>query len=209
MANNLATLNGKLATALRDTTYAVWATGEMDDLITWSVSRLWPRFARPILPSSASITLVADTTYYNLPSGVLTASRADYYDSDSNEIGPISGRHWEIVGDPLTGSGQLHIANALTQNAGSLKLHGYGRYDTSTNLIPDEVVPLVLARARGEAYRRVAASRSKYEEWLTHNQMNDTSVNELILLINEADSETNKLEKQFKTWQKPVAGRVG
>lgn len=209
MANNLATLNGKLATALRDATYAVWTTGEMDDLINWSVSRLWPRQARPILPSSASITLVANTTYYNLPSGALAVSRADWYDASGNEVGPVSGRHWEIVGDPFTGAGQLHIANSLTQSGGTLKLHAYGRYDTTTNLIPDEFVPLVLARARGEAYRRVGADRAKFSEWLTHNQLSNMSVNELVILINEADSETRSLEKQFKTQMKPVSGRVG
>jgi len=42
MANNLATLNTALATKLRDTGYAVWATGEIDSLLTWAAASLAP-----------------------------------------------------------------------------------------------------------------------------------------------------------------------
>jgi hypothetical protein len=209
MANNAATLNGKLATQLRDATYAVWTTGEMDDLIAWSVGQLWPRQARPVDPTGASITLTSGTTYYSLPAGVLAASRVDWYDASGNEVGPVSGRHWELVGDTLAGTGKLHISNALTTNGGSLKVHGYGKYDVVTNLIPDEFVPLVLARARAEAYRRTTASRAQYEKWLAHNQVANMSINELIELINEADNEAKQISERHKTWQKPVSGRVG
>jgi hypothetical protein len=209
MANTLAVLNGKLATQVRDTAYATWLTGEIDDLINWSVGQLWPRCARAIAPANASITLVAGTTNYSLPTGVLAVSRAYWFNAAGTEVGPIAGRSWEITGDPLTGAGYLHIAAPLTQGAGTLKLMAYGRYDTTTNLIPDEFVPLVLARARAEAYRRMGADRVKFKDWLARNQSQNMSINELVELINEADREVVRLEAQHKVWQHPVSGRTG
>lgn len=209
MANNAATLNTKLATALRDTTYATWTTGELDDLIAWSVARLFGRVSRPLDPTTTTITLVADTFYYSLPAGVLSVSRVDYLDTSGNELGPISGRAWELVGDTLLGTGKLHISPRIVASLGTLRLHGYGRYDVSTNLIADDYVPLVLARARAEAYRRVMSDRERFKTWLARNQTQNVSINEMLQVINEADAEANRLARETHVWQKPVPGRAG
>ncbi len=214
MANNAATLNTKLATALRDTAYATWGTGEMDDLIAWSVARLFPRFPRPIDPSvsGGQITIAADTYYYSLPAGIAAVSRIDLLDTSSNELGPISGRAWEITGDVLNGTGKLHISPQIVSSfvGAKLMLHGYGHYDVTTNLIPDDLVPLVLARARAEAYRRVASDRERFKAWLSRNQTQNVSVNEMLQMINEADAEARRLEQtSMRIWMKPVSARVG
>ncbi len=209
LSNNLAGLNAFLATALRDTAYGTWTTGEMDNLVTWSVARLWPRFSRPIQPGLATIALTDGTYYYTLPSPVLAVSRIDLLDSSGNDMGPISGRAWEITGDIMGGTAQVHIAPYIAASTGTLKLHGYARYDTTANLIPDDYVPLVLARARAEAYRRVLADRARFKTWLSRNQTQNVSVNELVLEINEADAEALRLQRELRTWQKPVPARQG
>lgn len=214
MANNLATLNAALAQAMRDPAYGTWATDEIDKLLTQSVSRLWPRHSRIIDASSvtyAKITFVADTYVYTLPTGVMAVSRADLYDSSSNSIGPISGRAWELIGDTLSAGGKIRISPQVVDAwvGGFLQLHGYGKYDLTTNLIPDDFVPLVLARARAEAYRRVLSDRERFKAWLSRNQTQNVSVNEMIQFVNEADQEALQLEKASKVWMKPLSGRVG
>lgn len=208
MPNDLATLNGKLATALRDTSHAVWATGEKDDLLTYSLAVLFPHLSREILPTSAQITLVADTYFYSLPTGVMAVSRVDWIDTDSNEMGPLAGGSWEVVGSPVLGTGKLHVAPVIVDQGGTLRLTSYGRFDLTTNLIPDDYVLYLLAVARAEAYRRMAGDRVKFEVWLAKNQKQNVTVNELILLLNEADAEAEKLRRQIRVWQRPVPGRV-
>lgn len=215
MSNNAAGLNAFLTTALRDSAYATWTTGEMDNLISWSVARLFPRFPRQIDASSgtaAEVTLVASTYYYGLPSGMVMCSRIDLKDASANYLGPISGRAWEITGDPLLTTGKIHISPQIVDNyvGGKLVCHGYGRYDVTTSLIPDDLVPLVLARARAEAYRRVGADRERFKAWLSRNQSQNVSINELLQMINEADLEAKRLEQtSVRIIQKPVSGRVG
>lgn len=215
MSNNAAGLNTFLTTALRDSAYATWTTGEMDNLISWSVTRLFPRFSRQIDASSASlaeVTILTGTYYYALPSGMVMCSRIDLKDSGGDYYGPIGGRAWEITGDPLTGAGKIHVSPQIVDNyvGGKFVLHGYGRYDVTTNLIPDDLVPLVLARARAEAYRRVGADRDRFKAWLSRNQSQNVSINEMLQMINEADNEAKMLEQSaVRVWQKPVSGRVG
>lgn len=211
MANDLSTLNGKLATQLRDTSGTlVWASTEKDDLITWAVTGLWPRFSRPLDPTVTTVALVAGTYYYALPAGVKAVSRVDYYDANLVEYGPLHGRSWEIAGDAFYGTGKLHVSPAIAEQGGTVRLNGYGIYDVTTNLIPDILIALVLAKARAEAYRRMGVDRVRFKEWLAKNQTQNVSVNELIHLINEADNEAIRLERSLpRTWQKPVPGRQG
>lgn len=208
MPNNLVTLNGKLATALRDASYATWATGEIDDLLTYGLAALFPHLSREIAPSSATVTLVAGTYFYNLPTGVMTVSRVDWVDTDSNEMGPIGGGSWEVVGSPILGTGQIHVSPVIADQGGTLRLVSYGRFDLTTNLIPDDYVAYLLAVARAEAYRRMAGSRARFEAWQAQNQKQNVTVNELILLINEADAEAERYRRQIRIWHKPVPGRV-
>ena len=207
--NLLAWITWDLATALRDTTLATWDSREMDTLVTQAVARLYPRFSRAIAPASATIALVAGTYYYNLPASVIAVSRVDLLDSSGDDLGPINGRAWEITGDIYGGTAQMHISPQIASTAGTLKLHGYARYDVTTNLIPDDFVPIVIARARAEAYRRVLADRARFKTWLSRNQSQNVSVNELVQEINEADAEIARLERQHRVWQKPVPARQG
>lgn len=208
--NDLADLNSKLATALRDTAYETWATGEVDAIVIMAVDQLWPRFSRPLDAESTTITLADDDLYYSLPSGVVAVSRIDLIDADGSNMGPVPGRSWELTGDPLSGTAKLHISGTFARTGYTLELHGYGKYDTSSNLIPSDFAPLVLARARAEALRRIAANRERFKAWLARNQTQNVTVNELLEMINEADAEANRLTAQTpRTWQKPVSAYTG
>ena len=212
MANNLAGLNPKLATQLRDAAYGTWVTGEMDELLTESVNSLWPRYSRELDPTTTTITLVTATYFYALPAGVMAISRLDFVDSGGGEFGPVFGRAWELVGNPLLGTAKLHIGPVIVESGvgGTVRILGYGKYDVTTNLIPDDYIQLVLARARAEAYRRIASDRVRFKEWLARNQTQNVSVNELLQLINEADNEINRLTAQApRVWQRPVPGSTG
>lgn len=208
MTNNLAYFNARLATALRDTAYETWDTDEIDDLATWAVRSLYPRYSRPLDPTTATVTLVTLTYYYDLPTGCIAVTRVDRVTTDSDEAGPIHGRAWEVVGDVLNDTGQIHVSPTIVELLGTLRLRGFGRYDATANYAPDDLVPLVLAKARAEAYRRVAADRERFKAWLSRNQTQNVSLNELMQMINEADNEILRLERATpRTWQGPVPGR--
>lgn len=209
MANDLATLTTKLSTALRDTTNAVWTAPELQDLLTWSLARLYPHISQRLDPTSTTITLVGTTYFYALPAGVLDVSRVDWVDTSGNELGPVGPGSWEIVGEPILATGKLHISPVIAQSGGTLRLNGYARFNLSSALMPDDYVQLLLALARAEAYRRVAADREQFKAWLSRNAGQNVTINELILLINEADSEADRLRRQQRVWQKPVPGKVG
>lgn len=198
-----------MATALRDTAYAVWTTGEMDNLNTWSVASLWPRFKRELAPGSNTQALTSGTYFYNLPTGMLRVSVVEWIDTDGNERGDLVPGMWSTEGPE--GSGKLHIAPVIADQGGTLRFLGYGRYDTTTNLVPDDLVPLVLAMSRAEAYRRMAGNRVQFTQWLASNQSANVTVNELDQLIREANAEINRLQSQQngRTWSRPTPGRRG
>jgi hypothetical protein len=205
LANDLSTLNSKLATQLRDTANATWASVERDDLLTWAVAGLWPTVARYIEPTTSIVTLVADTYFYALPTGVRLVTEVDWVDPSANELGPVTG--YQIVGDAEDGTGKIQVSPTYVKLLGTLRLHGYGVYDTTTNLIKDRHVPLVLAMARAEAYRRMGSDRARFKEWQSQNQAQNVSVNELILLTNEADREVMTLRRQLGKRMLPVLAR--
>jgi hypothetical protein len=216
MANTLAELTIRLGTALRDATYTTWASTELDDLITWAVADLYPLVSRPILPSStvgaglAAVQLVAGTYYYSLPTGIVALSRVDLLNSGGDDLGPINGRAWEVVGDVYAGTAQIHISPYIASTVGILKLHGYGVYNVTTFPVSDAYVPLVLAMARAEAYRRLGADREKFKSWLSRNQSQNVSINELLQFVNDADSEIERLRRRMPpSNHKPVPGRQG
>ena len=163
MSNDLATLNGLLDTALRDTSDATWSSAEKDDLIERAVDDC-PR--RPLLHDDATLSLVSGAYYHTLPAGVVAISRLDLEDLDGNERGQIAGGLWEVVGDPLTDNAEVHIDQRIVDrwDGGTVHIIGYGRYDTTTNLIPDEFVPYVIAHARAEAYGRIASDRARFKQ---------------------------------------------
>lgn len=212
MANNAAYFNAALQLSLHSTFASgdTWTSAEVDNIVAWSILQLWPRYARVLDPVTTTVAVVADTYYYSLPAGVLAVSRIDRFDSAGTDFGAIHGGSWELTGDVFIGTGKLHIGGRAAVATDVLHLHGYGRYDVVTNLVPDALVPLVLARARVEAYRRVAADRERFKAWLSRNQTQNVSINELLAFIQDAESDVRRLEGQTpKVWQRPVQGRIG
>lgn len=209
MANDLATLTTKLSTALRDASNATWTSAELNDILTWVAARLFPRVSRELDPTAFTITLVADTTRYTVPAGMLQVSAVEWLNTDGDELGALSGQSWMVDGDWYASTLQLHIPVAIADQGGTLQLRGYGRYDLVTNLPPDDFVPLILAEARQEAYRRVGADRERFKAWLSRNQSQNVTINELLQFISDAKGEARELRALTRVWQRPVPGRQG
>lgn len=213
MPNNLATLQPKLAQQLRDVDHGVWTSTEKDDLLTWAVAGLYPRYSRILDPSliAQRITLVADTYWYSLPTGMLEAVSIDQLDADAKIIAPLDDQAWTQTGDPYSGTAKLFISPQIVNDLGGyVRVHGHGRYDLTTNLVTDDFVPLILARARAEAYRRVGSDRVQFSRWLERNQRQNVSVNELMEFFREAQTEERRLTATTpRTWRRPVPGRLG
>ena len=72
---------------------------------------------------------------------------------------------------------------------------------------PSLVQQTIIALARAEALRRVASERARFRQWATSNPRSDVSTNELLMLVNEADSEAKDLLSRIRTIKKPVTGR--
>ena len=208
MSNDLSTLNGFLDTQLVDTTDTVWASAEKNNILTWAVAGLWPRLSVGLNPTDMDVTLETGTYYYDLPDGVMSVSSVEWLDTNDDPQGFLVPGTWHLSGDPILGTGVIHVSPTIADQGGTLYLHGYGRYDVTANYIPDDYVPLVLATARAEAYRRIAGDRVRYKEWQARQQVQNVSVNELVELVNEADREVVRLRSMFKTWQRPTAARV-
>lgn len=213
MPNNAATLNTKLATKLRDSTYATWATGEMDDFITYAVAQLPGYGVQREMDASAAgskVTIVSGTYTYSLPTGVTNVYRIDIEDSAGSWSYAIADGGWELTGDVPAGSGKFRVSAAVNDQwaGGKFIVHGYAAYDLTTNYVTDALVPLVLAIARAEAYRVMAGDRSRFETWLSRNQSQNITVNELLQMVNEADSEVERLALRSRRWHRPVPGRI-
>lgn len=220
---------GLLETALRDTANDVWSETELTNIIDWRIAALYPRNVRQLDARSATynLPLVQYDYHYTIPTSMVLLNRVDlWYDAvtsssavDGNDewLGPLDGSLWEVVGDIEAGTATCHVSPQIVDEyapmaasgaAWNIRLVGYGRYDGTTNLITDRLVPLILAEARAEAYRRVAADRSKFEEWLTRNQQSNVSVNELFTFIQEAQHEADRLRGDAFVWKMPVQGRI-
>lgn len=212
MANDLTTLNGHLDTMLREsTTDNTWTSTEKNNVLGWVMAQLEDKFVRPLDPTASGnqITLVAETYYYSLPTGCIHVSRVDYATSDGKLRGPLGDGSWEVVGDVKAGTGKLHVAPVYVNGGDELWINGYGKYDLTTNLPLDSMVPLILAMARAELYRRLASDRQLFKTWLARNQDQNVSINELLQMINEADNEVQRLLVQTpRSWKMPVPGRI-
>jgi hypothetical protein len=212
--NDLSELQSALALALHDPDYETWGATEGEDLVTWSVAQLWPRYGRAINAQDATglITILDGSYFYLLDESFRAISRVDLLGADGTEYGPLFGRSWELSGSLEDGEGLLHVSPSINDAhvGGTFRLVGYGIYDLYDHLVPNRLVPLVLARARAEAYRRVGGDRLRFEGWLARNQTQNASVNELTQLINEADAEIARLTRDTqRTWQRPVPGHQG
>lgn len=217
--NTLATLTAKLATALNDDgtadldedAFQTWNSTELDTIVGMSVATLYPRYCRLLDPTLYTITLVASTYFYNVPTGVVSVNRLDRVQSDGTEAGPVSGLAWEIVGDLNGGTAKIHVSPQIVDGfvGDTIRINGYGAYDTSSNPVSDSLSQLVLARARAEAYRRIAGDRTQFEQWLSRNQVQNVSVNELLQYVRDAQAEANRLEAALpRTQMIPVQARL-
>jgi len=210
MPNNLATISSKLATALRDTDHETWNSTEKDDLVTWAVANLWggrPQIFRALDPTTTTVPLVDQTYFYAVPAGVMNVHALDLYNG-TDEYGRLEGDEWQLVGDPYSGM-KIRVAPHVAATGYTLRVHGIGRYDVTTNLIPDDFMPLVLAIGRAEAYRRIAGDRARFEQWLASNQTQNMSVNELLQMIDDADRIAARERASVRVQAHPVPGRQG
>lgn len=206
MPNDLATLRGLLSTQLRDTsTPPVWSDPEKDTLLNQAASLLWPKVMKPV---RQVVPLVADQEEYIL--NMAMVNKVDILDDSLRYATPLPGRAWEVwEGDDPAASVTLFMNRGFSVADRSIRAHGYAPYDLTTNLPSDRVVPLILARARAEAYRRMGADRAKFRQWATQAQQQNITMNELIQLFNDADREASILEDRYRTWPKPMPAMQG
>jgi hypothetical protein len=213
VANDLATLRGKLALRLRDTGYVTWTSAEMDDLLTLAAAEL-PGFGvqreNDATVAGSKTTIVSGTYSYSLPTGMTNVYRIDIEDSAGSWSYAVADGGWELTGDVPTGGGKVRFPASVNDNwsGGKYIFHGYSGYDLTTNYPSDALVPLILAIARAEAYRSMAGSRARFEAWLANSQSQNVTVNELLQMVNEADSEVERLARRARRWHRPVPGRI-
>lgn len=204
MPNDLATMKTALATQLRDTTNATWTAAELGDLLTWATSMVFQDRPRSV---TESVTLADDDDQYTL-STVQDVFRVDILDADGVLFMSVPTGAWELWSDGQSDSPTLYINPRYARTGWTLRVHGYAPYDLSTNYPPDRMVPLLLAVARAEALRRELGRRARFENWAQSNPINNTSVNEMTQMLNEADAEAERLRRQLRIIHKPKPGRV-
>lgn len=209
MANDLTTMRERLRQQLSDVNDDTWDAGEKDDLLLWAMRRMNYKVPRPLDPNATAqvISLVTDTYFYSIDSTIRNVERVALYDDQGDYNGTITA--WEVSGDILKGTGQIHIAPALVEGwvGGEVHLYASGNYDYVTNLVPDDYVAALLALSRSEALRRLITDRARFKQWQVANQVQNISVNELIQMVNEADRAAAEEQALLKQWQKPVTAR--
>lgn len=207
MPNNLETLSWQLAVQLRDTDEAVWTENERDSLVTWAVNLMYPKVVRPV---TDTIACIVNEDTYPLDISIRKVFRVDLLDSEGRMVKPLQPGTWEVRGDrnDTATALDLFINRSYSIENYSFVVHGYGIYNFSGALPPDRVVPLILARARSEAYRRMGSDRVQFRQWANANERSDTSVNELLQMIREADNEAVRLEQTLRLGKKPMPGRI-
>jgi len=213
MANNAAGLNAIIDLALRDASDETWTSAEKDAAIARAVRNLSPKIVRPIgwSDTNHSDLLVASTYYYALHTSMIYLSRVDLIESDGTERGPLPDGSWELTGDAILGTGTVHIAPWYVDRwAGStIWYRGYGVYDVTTNLIPDDYVDLVIAAASAELIRALVADRSRFLQNGVMRQDQTISVTELVTMLNAFEQVAREKKSATTTFRKPVPGRVG
>ncbi len=210
MSNNAAGLNAKLDTALSDASDKTWSSAEKDDLIAWAVERLYPRHLYTFGPQDYTQAVTAGTYFYDLDPAIMSLTGIELEDSDGNEFGPLEPGTWRIDGDYEGGTAQVHIAPTIVDNIGGVIRYAqaYGRFDVTSQLIPDVLVELVLSWASEQALQRVLWDRARYKAWSAQSQQSNVSVNEMLQLINDAKDTSVRLNAERRTWRKPMPARV-
>mgnify|MGYP000025129607 FL=1 len=210
MANDAATLNGILDLALRDASDETWTSAEKDAAIARAVRNLSPKVTRPLDHSTYTLTLVAGTYFYSLNAAVVYLSRLDLVESDGTERGPLADGTWETVGDLMTGAGKVHISPTVVDkwDGSTLRCVGYGRYDVSTNYIPDDYIDLVIATAATDLIKKLLADRAAFLQHGVTRQDQNISVTEMVTMLNAFEQSMREKRAQTTTFRKPVAGRI-
>jgi len=211
----------RLRDVLFDTDDSTWNAGEKDDILRMAVNRLSRRMPRPIDPeaSTADITLVTGTYYYDVPSILREVTKVFYINSDDDPIGYLQSG-WEVQGDVAAGFGKIHVAPRTVEALGTLRLYGYGRYTLNTlaeeaalagadsTTILDDHVPLVLAWSQEAAWRRLLSDRARFRQWQNANQTQNVSVNEIVQMISDASRQADEEWALIRRFQTPVIGRI-
>lgn len=206
MANDLATLRTKLATALRDPSMEVWASAELDDLLTWACASMYPRVALPI--SLPVYPLTEEQEDFDIPSGILEISRVDLAEvSTDTLIMPLPPGTWEIYGDVWSSTAKLFVNRRFANPDWYFVIHGYGTYNLGGGEPPDMYVPYILAAASAEAVKRMIPKRAAFTQWMKLNQKENVSVNELSQMLNQFESTAQRELSRMKTWRKPKPAR--
>lgn len=197
-------LGPTLETMLDDTSNAVWGASEIDEMLSYALdetNRVRPRVVQDIIAA-----VVEQDTY--VLTNVYGVSRVDLLDADNKLVMPMPSGTWEVWGDDMTAGATLYINPRYSRDGYSFRVHGYAPYtfSGSTNP-PPQVQKAILAIARTEAYRRVVGERARFEQYATSNPRSDSSVAELMQLVNEADSEAQRLIADIRLLRKPTYGR--
>jgi hypothetical protein len=213
VANTLAVLRGKLDTQLNDTAHDAWDQTEKEELITQAVNNLYPRFARPF--STAIYPLTADTENYAVPAGMMEVHRVEVGEVATDLlVRVLDGGTWYTYNNALTDELEIFVNARYSDADHYYILHGIGRYtltsgSTPDQLIPDALVPMVLADARSEAYRRIVGQRARFEQWQAASHEQDVTVNELLALTQEAQANAERVRARLpRTVRRPVPGRL-
>jgi len=228
MANDLETMRQRLRDALFDADDATWNAGEKDDLLQMAVRRLALRIPRPIDPTfkttTSDITLVSGTYAYAINSEYIRVDKVMYINTDSDQVGFLQSG-WEVIGDIDAGRAKLHVSPRVVEAGGTLRLWGVGRYQLLTRvayealdiyttptdfdpLILDMHVPLILAWAQEQAWRRLLSDRARFRQWQNANQTQNVSVNEIIQMVQDASRQADEEWALLRRFQTPVIGRV-
>lgn len=204
MANDAATLRTRLAEQLNDPLFGYWSSTVMDNLIKDAINALYPRFFRWLATESQTIAAVADASWYTLPTDMVEVFRIDWLDSSGKMVDAMPGGSWQVHGT------RLQINPGYSLAGYTFRLVGAAKYDLTTNYIPDELVELVLSRARAEAYRRAMGDRMNFKQWAARSQVQNVSVNEMLGMIRDAEQKAEQLTVTTnRNMRLPVPGRVG
>jgi hypothetical protein len=201
----LSVLRPRLALSLRDPDMEVWESDELDDILSRAVTALYPRVARPM---SATIGSLTDTDpEYDVPTGMLEISRIDLLGPSNEMLMEMPRGTWETRGDPYGDDFVVYLNTSYLSSVYTLSVHGYGTYDLSSNFPPEQYINFIMAAARLDAVRVMLPKRASFEKWLTLNQKENVSVNELAQIMAQAEGEMERERSRMKTWRRPLPGR--
>lgn len=197
-------LKPALEIALSDESNQIWTTTELDTILSYALAMTNQVRQRAVRDT---ITIVAGQDTYTL-TNVITVTRVDLLDADNALVRVMPNGSWEVWGDNSSTGQTLYINPNYALATYKLRVHGYGPYDFTTNT-PDTTVQMaIMALARAEALRRLVTDRARFRQWAQSNPRGDTSTNELIQSVNEADAEAQRILRSIKLIQKPTVGRM-